>query len=110
MPIFFDADAFRNNHIPGRHLTLQALRNNGDHYAINRNTKYHVGDTFNHPAGITAIIDDIMDSQGTVEYSLKFLETSTKRELITSLKCAWYTDHDLDNFVQTIDREFDLTY
>ena len=108
--IMLNANDLRNFFPSERPLTIYELFKNGDHYSIDTNTKYHIGDTFKHPGGITAIITDVSETQGINVYSLKFVETSTKREILTNLKCAWYNDTELDNFVEVINSNFNFNY
>lgn len=95
----------------GKPLTdVQAFFDANDHYELPVDSKYHIGDKFEHPAGLTGVIYNIIYNQREVKYALKFLETSTKREIRTSIRMAWYSDTELNNFVQTINREFSWNY
>ena len=95
----------------GKPLTdVQAFFDGDDHYELPVDSKYHIGDSFEHPAGLTGVIYDITYSQRKVKYALKFLETSTKKEIRTALRMAWYSDAEIDDFIQTVDREFSWNY
>jgi hypothetical protein len=108
--LIISADAIRNSTPITESCSLDVIRKDeGDSFYETRfDTKYHIGDSFVHPCGLTAYVTEVNDRCG--EYHLTFVETQSKRAIVTALKTAWYTDAELDNFVNTIDRDFCRSY
>ena len=71
-------------------------------YNRESDTKYHIGDRFVHPTGMTAIVTKISDDDES--YSLSFVETSTGREVGAGLHNAWWSRKDLDNFMESVEK------
>lgn len=102
-----NVDALRDNceHVA---CSLKGIREAGHgNYHTPFQTKYHLGDRFVHPCGITGIITTISE---TGVYSLHFVETESGRVIDTALKSAWYTDSELDKFVETLDIQYAWNY
>ena len=109
--LIVSVDAIRNSTPITESCSLDVIRkiDGGDSFYETRfDTKYHVGDSFVHPCGLTADVTEVHDRCG--EYSLTFVETQSRRAIVTALKTAWYTDAELDDFVNTIDRDFCRSY
>lgn len=103
-------DAIRSSAPITESCSMDVLRKDGEDefYETCFDTKYHIGDSFVHPCGLTAYVTEVNDRSG--EYRLTFVETQSRRAIVTGFKVAWYTDAELDDFVNTIDRDFCRSY
>ena len=108
--LIVSVDAIRNSTPITESCSLDVIRKDGgdSFYKTRFDTKYHVGDSFVHPCGLTAYVTEVNGRSG--EYSLTFVETQSRRAVVTALKSAWYTDAELDDFVNTIDRNCCRSY
>ena len=111
--LMISIDAIRNSTPITESCSMDVIRGSREDkgcsfYETRFDTKYHIGDSFVHPCGITAYVTEVNERSG--EYSLTFVETQSKRAIVTGFKVAWYTDAELDDFVNTIDRDYCREY